>query len=74
MAWCGRFGRARLPGGNIPALPASDWSVMRIYPRFLRLIGPIILRSLLRPSARHALHSRSLVTEPISVYSLRPAM
>ena len=20
--------------------PASDWSVMRIYPRFLRLIGP----------------------------------
>eukprot|EP00959_Pyramimonas_sp_CCMP1952_P056237 1174662-Pyramimonas_sp.AAC.1 len=25
---------------NMPALPASDWSVVRIYPRFLRLIGP----------------------------------
>ena len=24
---------------NIPTLPASDWSVMRIYPRFMRLIG-----------------------------------
>eukprot|EP00976_Prorocentrum_cordatum_P033262 677419-Prorocentrum_minimum.AAC.2 len=22
-----------------PSLPASDWSVVRIYPRFLRLIG-----------------------------------
>eukprot|EP00959_Pyramimonas_sp_CCMP1952_P377067 7897951-Pyramimonas_sp.AAC.3 len=27
-------------GENVPVLPASDWSVMRIYPRFLRLIGP----------------------------------
>ena len=26
---------------NIPALPASDWSVVRIYPRFLLLIGPL---------------------------------
>ena len=25
---------------TIPTLPASDWSVVRIYPRFLRLIGP----------------------------------
>eukprot|EP00976_Prorocentrum_cordatum_P090047 1187953-Prorocentrum_minimum.AAC.1 len=25
---------------NIPARPASDWSVMRIYPRVLRPIGP----------------------------------
>eukprot|EP00976_Prorocentrum_cordatum_P063073 1176969-Prorocentrum_minimum.AAC.2 len=25
---------------NIPTLPASDWSVVRIYPRFLRPIGP----------------------------------
>eukprot|EP00959_Pyramimonas_sp_CCMP1952_P095601 1998511-Pyramimonas_sp.AAC.1 len=25
---------------NIPALPASDWSIVRIYPHFLRLIGP----------------------------------
>eukprot|EP00976_Prorocentrum_cordatum_P076714 1182410-Prorocentrum_minimum.AAC.3 len=25
---------------NVPALPASDWSIVRIYPRFLRLIGP----------------------------------
>eukprot|EP00959_Pyramimonas_sp_CCMP1952_P204607 4278324-Pyramimonas_sp.AAC.1 len=24
---------------NIPAFPASDWSVVRIYPRFLRPIG-----------------------------------
>eukprot|EP00959_Pyramimonas_sp_CCMP1952_P280450 5862125-Pyramimonas_sp.AAC.2 len=24
---------------NIPALHASDWSVVGIYPRFLRLIG-----------------------------------
>eukprot|EP00959_Pyramimonas_sp_CCMP1952_P125854 2631849-Pyramimonas_sp.AAC.1 len=26
--------------GNIPTLPAFDWSVMGIYPRFLRPIGP----------------------------------
>eukprot|EP00959_Pyramimonas_sp_CCMP1952_P273126 5708880-Pyramimonas_sp.AAC.1 len=26
---------------NISALPASDWSIMRIYPRLLRLIGPL---------------------------------
>eukprot|EP00959_Pyramimonas_sp_CCMP1952_P399261 8366063-Pyramimonas_sp.AAC.1 len=26
---------------NIPALFASDWSVVRIYLRFLRLIGPL---------------------------------
>eukprot|EP00959_Pyramimonas_sp_CCMP1952_P196003 4098317-Pyramimonas_sp.AAC.1 len=33
--------RALLAAGeNIRALPASDWSVVRIYPRFLRLIGP----------------------------------
>eukprot|EP00959_Pyramimonas_sp_CCMP1952_P117605 2458735-Pyramimonas_sp.AAC.1 len=25
---------------NIPALPASDWSAVRIYLRFLRLMGP----------------------------------
>eukprot|EP00959_Pyramimonas_sp_CCMP1952_P364720 7637720-Pyramimonas_sp.AAC.1 len=25
---------------NIPALPASDWSAVRIYPRFLCPIGP----------------------------------
>ena len=25
---------------NIPARPASDWPVVRICPRFLRLIGP----------------------------------
>eukprot|EP00959_Pyramimonas_sp_CCMP1952_P171830 3590394-Pyramimonas_sp.AAC.1 len=25
---------------NIPALPASEWSIVRIYPRFLRLSGP----------------------------------
>eukprot|EP00976_Prorocentrum_cordatum_P036249 738070-Prorocentrum_minimum.AAC.1 len=25
---------------NIPTLPAPDWSTMRIYLRFLRLIGP----------------------------------
>eukprot|EP00959_Pyramimonas_sp_CCMP1952_P235314 4916935-Pyramimonas_sp.AAC.1 len=25
---------------NIPALHASTWSIMRIYPRFMRLIGP----------------------------------
>ena len=25
---------------NIPARPASDWSVMKIYPRVLRPIGP----------------------------------
>eukprot|EP00959_Pyramimonas_sp_CCMP1952_P372604 7802756-Pyramimonas_sp.AAC.1 len=25
---------------NIPALPAYDWSVMRICPRSLRMIGP----------------------------------
>eukprot|EP00959_Pyramimonas_sp_CCMP1952_P369794 7745303-Pyramimonas_sp.AAC.1 len=25
---------------NIPTLPASDWSVVRIYPRFLRPVGP----------------------------------
>eukprot|EP00976_Prorocentrum_cordatum_P008495 169637-Prorocentrum_minimum.AAC.1 len=25
---------------NIPTLPAYDWSVVRIYPRFLRMIGP----------------------------------
>eukprot|EP00959_Pyramimonas_sp_CCMP1952_P088325 1847848-Pyramimonas_sp.AAC.1 len=23
-----------------PAYPASDWSVVRMYPRFLRMIGP----------------------------------
>eukprot|EP00976_Prorocentrum_cordatum_P107479 1194647-Prorocentrum_minimum.AAC.2 len=28
-----------VPRENIPALPASDWSLVRIYPRFLRLIG-----------------------------------
>eukprot|EP00959_Pyramimonas_sp_CCMP1952_P429758 9000536-Pyramimonas_sp.AAC.1 len=27
-------------GENMPALPAPDWSVVRIYPRLLRLIGP----------------------------------
>eukprot|EP00976_Prorocentrum_cordatum_P105106 1194160-Prorocentrum_minimum.AAC.3 len=27
---------------NIPALPACDWSTMRIYPRFLSLIGTIL--------------------------------
>eukprot|EP00959_Pyramimonas_sp_CCMP1952_P201092 4205483-Pyramimonas_sp.AAC.1 len=27
--------------GNIPTLPAADWSVMGIYPHFLRLIGPL---------------------------------
>eukprot|EP00959_Pyramimonas_sp_CCMP1952_P369817 7745675-Pyramimonas_sp.AAC.1 len=25
---------------NIPAIPVSDWSALRIYPRFLCLIGP----------------------------------
>eukprot|EP00959_Pyramimonas_sp_CCMP1952_P217262 4544058-Pyramimonas_sp.AAC.1 len=25
---------------NIPALPAFDWSIVRMYPRFLRSIGP----------------------------------
>ena len=30
---------------NIPALPVSDWSVMRIYPRFLCLIGHVQLDS-----------------------------
>eukprot|EP00976_Prorocentrum_cordatum_P005168 101995-Prorocentrum_minimum.AAC.1 len=25
---------------NIPALPASDWPVVRIYLRFLRMLGP----------------------------------
>ena len=25
---------------KIPVFPASDWSVVRIYPHFLRLIGP----------------------------------
>eukprot|EP00959_Pyramimonas_sp_CCMP1952_P379197 7943184-Pyramimonas_sp.AAC.1 len=25
---------------NIPVLPAPDWTIMRIYPCFLRLIGP----------------------------------
>eukprot|EP00959_Pyramimonas_sp_CCMP1952_P090587 1896441-Pyramimonas_sp.AAC.1 len=33
-----RDGRHRR-GENIPTLPASDWSVVGIYPRFLRLIG-----------------------------------
>eukprot|EP00976_Prorocentrum_cordatum_P083475 1185265-Prorocentrum_minimum.AAC.1 len=25
---------------SIPALPACDWSVVRVYPHFLRAIGP----------------------------------
>eukprot|EP00976_Prorocentrum_cordatum_P015320 307510-Prorocentrum_minimum.AAC.2 len=29
--------------GNIPTLPASDWPVMRIFSRFLRLIGPSLV-------------------------------
>eukprot|EP00959_Pyramimonas_sp_CCMP1952_P015123 320070-Pyramimonas_sp.AAC.2 len=34
--------RARsLRSENIPALPVSDWSVVRIYPRFLCPIGPL---------------------------------
>eukprot|EP00959_Pyramimonas_sp_CCMP1952_P295453 6179547-Pyramimonas_sp.AAC.1 len=28
----------------IPALPASDWPLVRIYPHFLHLIGPWVLR------------------------------
>eukprot|EP00959_Pyramimonas_sp_CCMP1952_P446106 9340025-Pyramimonas_sp.AAC.1 len=35
-----RFARPKRIHENIPTLPASDWSVWRIYPRFLRLIGP----------------------------------
>eukprot|EP00976_Prorocentrum_cordatum_P036575 744136-Prorocentrum_minimum.AAC.1 len=31
---------ARYPHRYIPTLPASDWSVVRIYPRFLHPIGP----------------------------------
>eukprot|EP00976_Prorocentrum_cordatum_P043227 875450-Prorocentrum_minimum.AAC.1 len=27
-------------GENIPALPASDWFLVRVYPHFLRPIGP----------------------------------
>eukprot|EP00959_Pyramimonas_sp_CCMP1952_P051521 1076556-Pyramimonas_sp.AAC.1 len=33
----------------MPALPASDWSVIRIYPRLLRLIGPHVLTWTLAP-------------------------
>eukprot|EP00976_Prorocentrum_cordatum_P073924 1181315-Prorocentrum_minimum.AAC.1 len=38
---CARGGTAGLlTRENIPARPASDWSVVRIYPRVLRPIGP----------------------------------
>eukprot|EP00959_Pyramimonas_sp_CCMP1952_P019272 407260-Pyramimonas_sp.AAC.1 len=33
---------------NIPALPLSDWSIVRIYPHFMRPIGPSSQRSILR--------------------------
>eukprot|EP00976_Prorocentrum_cordatum_P048259 974191-Prorocentrum_minimum.AAC.3 len=39
-------GRTRVSGSerreNIPARPASDWSIVRIYPRVLRPTGPSI--------------------------------
>eukprot|EP00959_Pyramimonas_sp_CCMP1952_P086183 1802578-Pyramimonas_sp.AAC.2 len=37
-------------GENIPALPAPDWSVVRIYLRFLRLIGR--MRDLLKANMK----------------------
>eukprot|EP00976_Prorocentrum_cordatum_P109835 1195083-Prorocentrum_minimum.AAC.6 len=48
---------------NIPALPVSDWSVVRIYPRFLRRIGPLVelragesrFRGVLRERVRRSL-------------------
>eukprot|EP00976_Prorocentrum_cordatum_P062624 1176788-Prorocentrum_minimum.AAC.3 len=36
VAYCARLDR----GANIPTLPASDWTIVRIYPRFLHPIGP----------------------------------
>eukprot|EP00959_Pyramimonas_sp_CCMP1952_P311260 6514080-Pyramimonas_sp.AAC.1 len=32
--------RTKADGCEAPRLPASDWSVVRIYPRFPRPIGP----------------------------------
>eukprot|EP00976_Prorocentrum_cordatum_P087186 1186803-Prorocentrum_minimum.AAC.2 len=37
-----------------PALTASDWSIVRIYPRFLRLIGPHCRAFLLAQALPHA--------------------
>eukprot|EP00976_Prorocentrum_cordatum_P071057 1180165-Prorocentrum_minimum.AAC.7 len=40
LARAARARHGHAGGENIPALSASDWSVVRIYPRFLRPIGP----------------------------------
>eukprot|EP00959_Pyramimonas_sp_CCMP1952_P017010 361362-Pyramimonas_sp.AAC.1 len=36
---CIRLSTRRAESAQKPPLPASDWSIVRIYPRFLRLIG-----------------------------------
>ena len=48
-------GEMMYPSENIPALPASDWSAVRIYLRFLHLIGPSSpLAQLPKVNALHA--------------------
>eukprot|EP00959_Pyramimonas_sp_CCMP1952_P386929 8108994-Pyramimonas_sp.AAC.1 len=40
LGWCNPLTKSDEPE-NIPALSVSDWSIVRIYPRFLHPIGQV---------------------------------